>query len=49
MYFFIIILAYTLTKLGQLKRAADVEDETARLEPSPLYFWLAASFNIQRK
>ena len=39
-------LAYTLTKLGQLKRAADVEDETARLEPSPLYFWMAALFNI---
>ena len=44
--FFHTNLAYTLNKLGQLKRAADVEDETARLEPSPLYFWLAASFNI---
>jgi eukaryotic-like serine/threonine-protein kinase len=31
-------LAVTLRGLGQLKRAADVEDETARLEPSPLYF-----------
>ena len=39
-------LAYTLFELGQLKRASDVEDETARLEPSPLYFWLAAWFNI---
>ena len=39
-------LAYTLSKLGQLKRASDVQDETARLEPSPLYFWLAAWFNI---
>jgi eukaryotic-like serine/threonine-protein kinase len=39
-------LAYTLNRLGQLKRAADVEDETARLEPSPLYFWLAALYNI---
>ncbi len=39
-------LAYTLAKLGQVKRAADAADETARLEPSPLYFWLAALFNI---
>jgi eukaryotic-like serine/threonine-protein kinase len=39
-------LAYTLSKLGQLNRAADAEDETARLEPSPLYFWLAALYNI---
>jgi serine/threonine protein kinase/tetratricopeptide (TPR) repeat protein len=39
-------LAYTLSKLGQLKRASDVEDETARLEPSPLYFLLAALYNI---
>jgi serine/threonine protein kinase/tetratricopeptide (TPR) repeat protein len=39
-------LAYTLTKLGQPKRAADEEGETARLEPSPLYFWSAAAYNI---
>ncbi len=39
-------LAHTLLKLGQLKRAADVEDETARLEPSPLYFSSAARGNI---
>jgi tetratricopeptide (TPR) repeat protein len=39
-------LAYTLVKLGQLKRAADLEDETARLEPSPLYFSWAAEWNI---
>jgi len=39
-------LAHTLLKLGQLKRAADLEDETARLEPSPLYFLWAASQNI---
>lgn len=39
-------LAYTLSRLGQLNRAADVEDETARLEPSPLYFWLAALYSI---
>jgi eukaryotic-like serine/threonine-protein kinase len=44
--FFHTNLAYTLSKLGQLKRASDVEDETARLEPSPLYFWLAAWLNI---
>jgi len=31
-------LAHTLLALGQLTRAADVEDETARLQPSPLYF-----------
>ena len=31
-------LAITLRRLGQLKRMADVEDETARLGPSPLYF-----------
>src|SRR5712672_1635954 len=36
--FFHTNLAHTLLKLGQLKRAADVENETARLEPSPLYF-----------
>ena len=39
-------LAYTLSKLGKLKRAADLQDETARLEPRPFYFWLAAMFNI---
>ncbi|MGA7136068.1 MAG: winged helix-turn-helix domain-containing protein [Terriglobales bacterium] len=44
--FFHTNLANTLRKLGQLKRAADVEDETARLEPSPLYFSWAASANI---
>jgi tetratricopeptide (TPR) repeat protein len=40
--FFYTNLAFTLLKLGQLKRAADVQDETARLEPSPLYFLWAA-------
>jgi eukaryotic-like serine/threonine-protein kinase len=44
--FFHTNLANTLRKLGQLKRAADVENETARLEPSPLYFSWAASANI---
>jgi serine/threonine protein kinase len=44
--FFHTNLAYTLLKLGQLKRAADEQDETARLEPSPLYFLWAASENI---
>jgi DNA-binding winged helix-turn-helix (wHTH) protein/Flp pilus assembly protein TadD len=39
-------LSNTLRKLGQLKRAADVEDETARLEPSSLYFAWAAGTNI---
>ena len=39
-------LAYTLVELGQLKHAADLEDETARLEPSPLYFSWAAEWNI---
>jgi tetratricopeptide (TPR) repeat protein len=39
-------LAYTLSNLGKLKRAADLQDETARLKPSPFYFMLAASFNI---
>src|SRR5258705_5410431 len=33
-------LAYKLNKLSQLTRAADVEDETARLEPCPSTFWL---------
>jgi len=44
--FFHTNLADTLLKLGQLKRAADVRDETARLEPSPLYFSWAAEDNI---
>jgi DNA-binding winged helix-turn-helix (wHTH) protein len=39
-------LAHTLSRLGQLKRAADVEDETARLQPSPLYFSWAALADI---
>jgi DNA-binding winged helix-turn-helix (wHTH) protein/tetratricopeptide (TPR) repeat protein/tRNA A-37 threonylcarbamoyl transferase component Bud32 len=39
-------LAYTLLRLGQLKRAADLRDETALLEPSPLYFRWAAAENI---
>src|SRR5580658_8746452 len=39
-------LAITLRRLGQLKRMADVEDETARLGPSPLYFSWAATANI---
>src|SRR6266496_1583157 len=38
-------LADTLQKLGQLKRGADVRDETARLEPSPLYFEWAVEAN----
>jgi eukaryotic-like serine/threonine-protein kinase len=44
--FFHANLAQTLLRLGQLKRAADVEDETARLEPSSLYFSWAARDNI---
>jgi eukaryotic-like serine/threonine-protein kinase len=44
--FFHTNLAATLRKLGQLKRAADLDDETARLEPSPLYFSWAALYNI---
>jgi DNA-binding winged helix-turn-helix (wHTH) protein len=39
-------LAVTLRGLGQLKRAADVEDETARLQRSPLHFSWAAFANI---
>jgi eukaryotic-like serine/threonine-protein kinase len=39
-------LAHSLLKLGELKRAADADDETARLEPSPLYFSVAAFGNI---
>ena len=44
--FFHTNLAHTLHKLGQLKRAADLEDETARLEPSSLYFSWAARDDI---
>ena len=39
-------LANTLFQLGQLNRAADAEDETARLRPSPLQFAWAAFGNI---
>jgi tetratricopeptide (TPR) repeat protein len=39
-------LGETLWKLGQLKRAADLEDETARMKPSPLYISWAAVANI---
>ena len=39
-------LANTLFQLGQLNRAADEEDETARLGPSPLQFSFAAYGNI---
>jgi tetratricopeptide (TPR) repeat protein len=44
--FFHTNLAYTLQEFGQLKRAADLEDETARLEPSPLYFSWAARIDM---
>jgi DNA-binding winged helix-turn-helix (wHTH) protein/tetratricopeptide (TPR) repeat protein len=44
--FFHTNLSDTLSKLGQLNRAADAEDETARLGPSPLFFSWAASTNI---
>jgi DNA-binding winged helix-turn-helix (wHTH) protein len=44
--FFHTNLAHTLHKLGQLKRAADLEEETARLAPSSLYFSWAARDNI---
>jgi eukaryotic-like serine/threonine-protein kinase len=44
--FFHTSLANTLFQLGQLNRAADAEDETARLGPSPLHFSWAASANI---
>jgi len=44
--FFHTNLAHTLFKLGQVKRAADLEDETARLEPSSLYFAWAALDDI---
>jgi len=39
-------LAITLARLGQPNRAAEMEDETARLEPSTLYFSWAAEGNI---
>ena len=39
-------LAHTLDALGQLTRAADVEDETARLQPSALHFSSAAGTNL---
>jgi DNA-binding winged helix-turn-helix (wHTH) protein/predicted Zn-dependent protease len=39
-------LAHTLLALGQLGRAADVEDETARLAPSALNFSSAAGVNL---
>jgi eukaryotic-like serine/threonine-protein kinase len=44
--FFHTNLAETLLELGQPKRAADLQDETARLEPSSLYFSWAARENI---
>ena len=44
--FFHTNLAHTLLGLGQLRRAADVGDETARLEPSSLYFSWAVENNI---
>jgi DNA-binding winged helix-turn-helix (wHTH) protein len=39
-------LAHTMLALGQLTRAADVEDETARMQPSPLHFSSAAGANL---
>jgi len=39
-------LAFTLRGLGQPKRAADLEDEAARLQPSPLYLSSAVFANI---
>jgi len=44
--FFHTNLAHTLHKLGQPNRAADLEDETARLAPSSLYFSWAARDSI---
>jgi hypothetical protein len=44
--FFHTNLAHTLHKLGQLNRAADLEDETAQLAPSSLYFSWAARDNM---
>jgi DNA-binding winged helix-turn-helix (wHTH) protein len=45
-FFFHRNLANTLFQLGQLNRAADAEDEMARLAPSPLHFSWAAFGNI---
>jgi eukaryotic-like serine/threonine-protein kinase len=39
-------MANVMARLGQPNRAADLENETARLEPSPLYFSWAALVNI---
>jgi hypothetical protein len=39
-------LAATLSRLGQPERAADLQDETARLEPTALYLSWAAGYNI---
>jgi DNA-binding winged helix-turn-helix (wHTH) protein len=36
----------TLLKLGEVQRAADLADETARTKPSPLYFSWAIADNI---
>ncbi len=44
--FFHSSLANTLFQLGQLDRAADAEDEMARLGPSPLHFSWAVAANI---
>ena len=44
--FFHTSLANTLFQLGQLDRAATVEDEMARLGPSPIHFAFAAQSNI---
>jgi tetratricopeptide (TPR) repeat protein len=44
--FFHTNLAETLWELGQLKRAADLEDETARMKPTPLYISWAALANL---
>jgi tetratricopeptide (TPR) repeat protein len=39
-------MGVTLRALGQLNRAADLENEAARLESSALYFYWAAAANI---
>src|SRR5271154_1060975 len=39
-------LAFALRGLGQPKRSADLEDETAQLNPNPLYFSSAVFANI---
>jgi DNA-binding winged helix-turn-helix (wHTH) protein len=44
--FFHTNLAATLLRLGQLQRAADVAEETARLEPTSLYLLWAARENM---